>query len=106
MINYDKLAELHDQRLRFRATIQEIEFGGSHIRINNIIRVDTGLEVCEYMRLRYSKHFQKLDLKEGDVVEFDARVVMRMYYRSPMKNIRYKLDKPTKCVKVTQYNAL
>lgn len=102
VVNYDEIAKLHEQRLRFRAKVQEIEYGGSHIRISNITVVETGLEVCEYMRLRYGKHFQRLELNEGDVVEFDARVVMRMYYGRPMKNIRYKLDKPTKCVKVAK----
>lgn len=100
MVDYTKLEKLYKERLRFRATVEEVEFGKSHVRISNISLVSTGEEVCTYMRLRYCKNFKELELEEGDVIEFDARVVMRMNYGRPMKSIRYKLDKPTKCVKL------
>lgn len=100
MVNYNKLTELHNERLRFRATVEEVEYGKTHVRISNISLVSTGEEVCTYMRLRYCKNFKELELETDEVIEFDARVVMRMNYGRPMKSIRYKLDKPTKCAKV------
>ncbi len=99
------LEDLQGERLRFRATVKEVESGKTHIRFTNIIRTDTNEVACEYLRNRLSKNMLKLDLKEGDVVEFDARVKMCIPFGHVIKTIRYKLYRFTNCEKITNTEA-
>lgn len=108
------LAENEGQRRRFRATFvrtgKKINYQGRSedtILLNNVIDVLSGERMTDHIWFTYTKGFEEANIKEGDVVEFDARVKeYRKGYvnRSAGINNRkkdFKLSHPTK-IKVVQ----
>jgi len=64
--------------------------------------------VCDHIWFNLTKRFQNIDLKEGDIIEFDARVkeYKKGYvnYRKGIFNqsYNYKLSYPTKIKKIRE----
>jgi hypothetical protein len=76
-----ELITLNEQRMSFNTTIERFGkktnyhgFSESTILFKNVCRVDTGKQVTDHIWFTVGKTIQILDLKPGDVVEFDARV--------------------------------
>ena len=91
------MLDLLNQRLRFRAKL--IDAGFTHVKFTDIFRIDTNEKVSDYVRSKYNNELRKLNLKENDVVEFDATVKLIFHSYRPMKSVRcrfYRITKPTK----------
>lgn len=89
--------DLVDQRLRFRGTVIYTNY--THIKMNDIYRTDTNEKVSDYARTKINKEMYKLNLKEGDVIEFTATVqlVFDPYVKvQPNKCRFYRIAKPVK----------
>lgn len=70
--------------------------------VEAIVDAETNEIVCDHLWFSFTKGFEKLHLKKGDVLQFDARV---KEYRKGYKNTAlkinniahdYKLSHPTK----------
>jgi hypothetical protein len=107
------LKTLNEQRIRFKATVERFGkktnyhgFPESTILFTCVSRVDTGKQVTDHIWFTVGKTIQALNLKPGDVVEFDARVgdYVKGYvnYREYIDEriIDYKLNRPTRFVKI------
>jgi len=98
------------QRLRFKGTFVRtgIATYGVHERetvlLKDIVCTTRKEMKCDHMWFNYTKQFQSLNLKEEDVVEFDARVAP--YIKGYVNNrhfvdereIDFKLNYPTKII--------
>jgi hypothetical protein len=109
-----KLAEVDGERKVFRATFsrmgKKINYHGYRedtLLLTHVVDAVTNKVVADHIWFTYSKAFEKLVLKEGDQLEFEARVreyrkgyVNRQLKVNQSKN-DYKLSYPTK-IKVVQ----
>ena len=108
-----KLKKSNGIRKRFKGIFEKFGMKSGYkyplttILLKDIIDVSTGEKVSEHLWFNLTKQFNALNLKEEDIVEFDARVKNYtkgyMGYREdiykPIK-IDYKLSHPTKIKKV------
>jgi hypothetical protein len=69
------------QRKKFRAVFtrfgKKVNFNGytdTTILLNNIIDIESNLVATDHHWFAYTKGFEKAQLKEGDLIEFEARV--------------------------------
>jgi len=104
-----ELAKQEGQRKRFRATFIRLGTKKSYqgyseetILLNRVIDTETGNAVTDHLWFTYTKGFQDARMKEGDTIEFDARVkeykkgyVNRAYGINNRKQ-DYKLSHPTR----------
>ncbi len=108
-----KLARDEGERKRFRATFERVGkkvnykgYSEDTILLKNIIDIVTNQQVADHLWFSYTKGFEGVDLKEGAVLEFEARVkeYTKGYVNKSLKiNDRkqdYKLSHPTKIKKV------
>lgn len=105
-----EMKELNEVRKRFRGIFER--FGTktgwegrevTTLLLKNIIDLSTQQEITDHLWFVYTKRFQELDLKEGVIIEFDARVKEYLkgykgYRENVDKSIEkdYKLSHPTK----------
>lgn len=106
-----KLKKFNEVRKRFKATF--VRFGTKSgfkyplptILFENVIMLSTNKKITNHLWFNLTKQFNELDLKEGDVVEFDARVKKyikgyqgrreELEFENPIEE-DYKLSHPTK----------
>lgn len=76
----EELAKLHGLRRRFQGVFERFGTRSGYkgilttILLRDIMDVASGKVLTEHVWLTMGKRFEKLNLKEGDVVRFDARV--------------------------------
>ena len=90
------LASSEGVRKKFRAKFSRFGkmtnykgYSEETVLLKAIIDSDTGEEVADHVWFSLTKSFEKLSLKEGAVVEFEARVKV---YQKGYVNSRYKID--------------
>lgn len=96
------------QRKKFKATVarfgKKVNYNGYTditMLLTNIIDVETGTVVTGHQWFAYTKGFEKAQLKEGDTLEFEARVkIYKKGYVNRKLSINkqqsdYKLSHPT-----------
>jgi len=101
------------QRKKFRAVFtrfgKKVNYSGytdTTILLNNIIDTETNLAATDHHWFAYTKGFEEAQLKEGDLIEFEARVkIYKKGYvnRKLAINNRqsdYKLSHPTHIQKI------
>lgn len=111
-----QLKPLNNTRKRFKGTVDS--FGTKRgwegitlptILLTDVIDLSTNKKVTKHLWFNLTKGFSKLNLKEGDIIKFDARVkeYTKGYkgYREDLEFERpietdYKLSHPTKIEKV------
>ena len=75
-----RLRQMDGKRLRFRATFARYgkKSYGLHesdtLLLRDVVLADTGELVADHIWFTRTKCWQKLNLTEGDLVEFDARI--------------------------------
>lgn len=103
------LATSEDERRTYRAEFSRIGrkvgyqgYSEETILLKNIIDVETRLVVADHIWFSYTKGFQKVNLQEGVLVEFEARTkkykkgyVNRKWKVNDQRE-DYKLSNPTK----------
>ena len=108
-----KLKQLNEIRARFRGTFVRAGMKNGYkgmlptIMLKNVENIETKEIVTEHLWFNLTKGFSALDLKEGEIVEFDARVKSYtkgyMGYRDDIYDkpveYDYKLSHPTKIIK-------
>ena len=110
----DALAIVNGQRRRFHATFERLGTKAFKNHVSqtllflNVQDVTARMQVTDHLWFPMSKAFQKLDLKQGDVVVFDARV-NPYFKRSRNPDVLddehtlerdYKLSYPSNCRKL------
>lgn len=76
----EELAKRKGKRERFQGTFSRFGVKAGWKRplrtmlITSVVEISTGKEVTDHLWFTVGKRFDALDLKEGDVVRFDARV--------------------------------
>jgi hypothetical protein len=108
-----KLADKEGERKKFRATFErvgkKVNYSGHSedtILLKNIIDVNTNQQVADHLWFSYTKGFEAINLTEGVVLEFEARVkeYHKGYVNRALKiNNRkqdFKLSHPTKIKKL------
>jgi hypothetical protein len=111
-----KLAQYNGKRRRFEGTFDRFgskpAFKGPALRtliLLNVVDVYTREEVCDHLWFTVGKRLDSLDLKEGDVIRFDARVTRywKGYVRRDEDNreIDYRLSFPNKFIKLNSVPA-
>lgn len=100
-----QLASSEGERKKFRA--QFIRFGKKvnykgcseeTILLKEIVDVETNDVVADHLWFGLTRSFEKLSLREGAVVEFEARVKV---YRKGYVNSRYKINNSKKDFKLS-----
>jgi hypothetical protein len=107
------LAKNEGERKRFRATFvrtgKKTNFKGyaeDTILLQHITDVSTNQVVTDHVWFTYSKVFDEASLREGDTIEFDARVkgYKKGYVNKALKidnrKTDFRLSHPTKVIKV------
>ena len=110
-----KLKKFNEIRKRFKGTFERFgtksgyKYPLTTLLFKDITDISTKEKVCSHIWFNLTKGFNAIDLKEGDVVEFDARVKRYvkgyMGYREDVyKQIEtdYKLSHPTKIIKINE----
>lgn len=105
-----KLAQYKYQRRRFEGTFERFGVKAGYkgplrtLVLLNIKDVLTHQEVCDHLWFTVGKQLDKLNLKENDVIRFDARVTryVKGYVHRDEDNreVDYRLSFPNKFVKV------
>ena len=104
-----ELAKRDGQRKKFRATFnklgKKVNFKGysdNTILLTDIIESDTNHRVSDHVWFSYTKGFEAVTMKEGDAIEFEARVkeykkgYVNKNYHINQQKMDYKLSHPTK----------
>ena len=104
-----ELAKQEGLRKKFSATVSrfgaKVNYNGykeETILLKNIIDLENNKRVAEHVWFTYTKGFQEARLKEGSVIEFEARVkqytkgYVNRRYGINNKSTDYKLSHPTK----------
>jgi hypothetical protein len=108
-----KLARDEGERKKFRATFERLGkkvnykgYSEDTILLKNIVDVETNQLIADHLWFSYTKGFEGIDLQEGVVLEFEARVkeYTKGYVNRTLKinnkKLDYKLSHPTKIKKV------
>ena len=74
---------------RFGKKINYHGYGDQTVLLMNIRDTETDLVVADHVWFAYTKGFQKINLKPGMTIEFDARIKS---YRKGYVNRKYKID--------------
>lgn len=76
-----KLRDAQGERFTFHATFVRIGkktnyMGHSEetVLLKNILKAETKEFVCDHVWLNFTRAFEKLSLREGDTISFDARI--------------------------------
>jgi len=112
----EELAKLHGKRRRFQGIF--VRFGQkagykyplTTILLKDVVDIASGKLVTDHLWFTMGKQFEALDLKEGDVVRFNARVIEYekgyrgrqdedAYDYKPVQ-IDYRLSNPTQFIKM------
>jgi len=114
----EELAKLHGKRRRFQGVF--VRFGQKSgykyplttILLKDVVDVASGKLVTDHLWFTMGKQFEALELKEGDVVHFNARVTeYEKGYRGRQDEddydykpvqIDYRLSFPTQFMKVSK----
>jgi hypothetical protein len=107
-----KLAQYKGKRRRFEGTFERFGIKAGYkgpertLVLLNVIDVYSRDEVTDHLWFTVGKQLDNLDLKEGDVIRFDARVTryLKGYVHRDEDNreVDYRLSFPTKFLKITQ----
>jgi hypothetical protein len=105
-----KLAQYKGKRRRFEGTFERFGTKAGYkgpertLVLLNVIDVFTRDTVTDHLWFTVGKQLDSLDLKEGDVIRFDARVTryLKGYVHRDEDNreIDYRLSFPTKFLKI------
>jgi hypothetical protein len=94
-----QLKKEEGQRKKFLATFVKLGkktnylgYSEETILLKDIIDADTQRVVADHLWFAYTKTFQQVRLKEGMLIEFEARVTP---YKKGYVNRRYNIDKRT-----------
>ena len=109
-----RLASSEGERKKFRAQFSRFGkktnykgYSEETVLLKSIIDSDTGEEVADHLWFSLTKSFEKLSLKEGVVVEFEARVksyqkgYVNSRYKIGNRKRDFKLSHPTKIVVIS-----
>jgi hypothetical protein len=109
-----KLAQYKGQRRRFEGTFERFGIKSGYkgplrtLVLLKVVDVLTREEVCDHLWFTVGKQLDRLDLKEGDIIRFDARVTryLKGYVHRDEDNreVDYRLSFPNKFVKMNQVN--
>lgn len=110
-----KLAEQAEERKTFRAVLSRFGkktnykgFSEDTLLFTQVVDVAMKQVVSDHVWFTYSKAFESLSLKPGDLVEFDARIkaYQKGYVNRSLgfhkKTEDYKLSHPTKLKKIKE----
>lgn len=110
-----KLAEQAEQRKTFRAVLSRFGkktnykgFSEDTLLFTHVVDVDLKQVVSDHVWFTFSKAFEDLRLKAGDIIEFDARIkaYQKGYVNKSLgyhkKTEDYKLSHPTKLKKLAE----
>lgn len=111
----EKLKEINGTRARFRGRFEKFGQRSSYGYVKRMallvnVTDERGREMTDHLWLNLCKQVERLDLKPGDIVEFDARVrpYTKGYYDNRQRD--YRLSHPTNFTKLgvhdTQGNGL
>lgn len=100
-----ELARSEGERKKFRAQFSRLgkktNFKGyseETILLKAIVDVETNDVVADHLWCSLTKSFEKLVLKEGDIIEFEARVKV---YKKGYVNSRYQINNSKKDFKLS-----
>ena len=106
-----ELAKREGQRKKFRATFsklgKKINYKGyseSTILLTNIIEWEANIRITDHVWFSYTKGFEDAMMKEGDAIEFEARIkeykkgYVNKRFKINEQKVDYKLSHPTKIV--------
>ena len=113
-----ELKKLNELRKRFKGKVESFgtksgfKYPLPTILLTDVIMLATNKKVSDHCWLNFTKQFGDLDLKEGDIVEFDARV--KEYTKGYMGDDGilefehpvspdYKLSHPNKIRKINKF---
>lgn len=104
-----ELARREGQRNKFRATFsklgKKINYKGyseSTILLTDVIECESNTRITDHAWFSYTKGFENAQIKEGDTIEFEARIkeYKKGYVNRGLKineqKLDYKLSHPTK----------
>jgi hypothetical protein len=107
-----KLQDEEGNRKRFRAVFvrlgKKMNYKGyseETILLQNVVDLETNKVVTDHLWLNFSKAFEKIQLKEGMILEFDARIkeylkgYINKKYQIDKSSTDFKLSHPTKIKK-------
>jgi hypothetical protein len=105
-----KLAQYKGQRRRFEGTFERFGIKSGYkgpektLVLLNVKDVYTREDVCDHLWFTVGVQLDRLGLKEGDVIRFDARVTRYLkgyvHRGEDSREIDYRLSFPTKFLKV------
>jgi len=103
-----KLRDAQGERFTFNATFVRIGKKTNYmglseetVLLKNILKAETQEFVCDHVWLNFTRAFEKLNLREGDMISFDARIKQytKGYVNRKIKiNLQkrdYRLSHPT-----------
>jgi hypothetical protein len=103
------LSVYNDERRRFRGNVarfgKKVNFKGyseETILVRNVEDIMTGDRVTDHVWFTFTKGFENAEVREGDRIEFDARVkaYKKGYVNKSLKTAKqtvdFKLSHPTK----------
>lgn len=106
-----KIAQYHGKRRRFEGTFERFgtktAYKGPPLKtliLLNVVDVYTRDEICDHLWFTVGKQLDRLNLKEGNVIRFDARVTR--YWKGYVnrdednREIDYRLSFPSKFIKI------
>jgi hypothetical protein len=107
-----KLAQHHGKRRRFEGTFERFgtktAYKGPPLKtliLLNVIDVYTREEITDHLWFTVGKQLDKLNLNEGDIIRFDARVTR--YWKGYVhrdednRELDYRLSFPSKFIKIS-----
>lgn len=90
------LKKLNGIRKKFRAVVGRLGkkanylgYSDDTVLLKNIVDLEVNSVVADHLWFTFSKAFDKANVKEGSVIEFDARI---KEYSKGYVNKRYKVD--------------
>lgn len=108
-----KLAPIDEQRLRFRATVERFGkklnwkgYSEDTVLLKEVFIMETNELATDHIWFTVGKTWYELNLKPGDVIEFDARVgayqkgYVHRLAENKKRKVDYKLNRPTMIKKI------
>jgi hypothetical protein len=83
---------------RFGKKVSYTGYSEETILLQDIFDVEANQLVCDHLWFGYTKGFEKLNLREGVVLSFEARV---KEYRKGYKNTAFKINHTTRDYKLS-----
>src|SRR5208283_5656770 len=104
-----KLAQYNGKRRRFEGTFERFGVKAGYkgplktLVLLNVVDVYTREEVCDHLWFTVGKQLDRLDLKEGELIRFYARVTQYLkgyvHRGEDNREVDYRLSYPTKFAK-------